>query len=117
MILTDPGPIKLHGPQEFLSLLCVIDIVSHSEQSGFSLDESFSELLPVRSERRTTFQHQNSLRNWKGKGNICLRSTKRQSQDKMSNVILPPLLIQFDGSCGIVAKRQVLRALISHNFP
>lgn len=34
----------------------------------------------------------------------------------MPDVILSPLLIQFDGSRGIVAEREVLPALIPHDF-
>lgn len=115
-ILTDPGPIKLHGSQKLLSLLRIVGIVSHTEEGGFSLDKPFSELLPVRFRRPTTFQYSKSLRNRESEGNTRLRSTKRQPQDKMPNVVLPPLLIQFDGLSGIIAKRDILPALIPHDL-
>jgi hypothetical protein len=57
-ILTDPGPIKLHGFQELLSLLRVVGIVSHTEQRGFSLDKPFSELLPAGFRRPAAIQRQ-----------------------------------------------------------
>ena len=114
--MTDPGPIKLHGFQEPLSLMRVVSIVSHAKECGFSLDKAFSELLPVRFRRPTTFQYSGTLRNYEIEGNTRLRPTKCQPQDKMSNVVLPPLLIQIDGFSGIVAKRDILPTLIPHNF-
>ena len=114
-ILTDPGPIKPHRFQELPSLRRIVFIVPHTEQRGLGLNEPFSELLPVRFKEPTTCQHSALLKDPEGEGDIHLRSTKRQPQDKVSDVILPPLLVQFDGFGGTAVKREVLRTLILHN--
>lgn len=55
--LTDLSPIEFHGLQELLPLRRVISLVPHAEQRGFSLYETFSEFLPVRSKEPADFQY------------------------------------------------------------